>query len=173
MPAARHDLIIIGGGLAGGLAALALAKARPGMDIALIEPGAIGGNHFWSFFDSDVAASDAALVEPLVGHRWSGYDVRFPAHRRRLAHGYRTIESEALAAAVAKGLAPGSIRQARATALSPMSVTLEGGETLLAGAVLDTRGLTAAPAGLSCGWQKFCRPDADRSAPATGSSGRS
>ncbi len=26
-----------------------------------------------------------------------------------------------------------------------MSVTLEGGETLLAGAVLDTRGLTTAP----------------------------
>ena len=126
MPAARHDFIIIGGGLAGGLAALALAKARPGLDIALIEPGVIGGNHLWSFFDSDVAASDAALVEPLVGHRWPGYDVRFPAHRRRLAHGYRTIESEALAAAVAKVLAPGSVRPARAAALSPMSLTLAG-----------------------------------------------
>ena len=45
------------------------------------------------------SASDAALVEPLVGHRWSGYDVRFPAHRRHLAHGYRTIESETLSVA--------------------------------------------------------------------------
>ena len=40
MPAARHDLIILGGGLAGGLAALALRQARPELDVALVEPGA-------------------------------------------------------------------------------------------------------------------------------------
>ncbi len=156
MPAARHDLIILGGGLAGGLAALALAKARPGLDVALVEPAALGGNHLWSFFDSDVAAADAPLVEPLIGHRWSGYDVRFPAHRRRLGQGYRTIESEALDAAVRAALRADRIIAARAIDASPDSVTLEGGETLLAAAVLDMRGLSAAPAGLACGWQKFC-----------------
>ena len=89
MPAARHDLIILGGGLAGGLAALALKQARPGLDIALVERGAIGGNHLWSFFASDVAAADAALVEPLIRHCWPGYEVRFPAHRRRLGQGHK------------------------------------------------------------------------------------
>ena len=156
MPAARHDLIIVGGGLAGGLAALALTRSRPQVDVVLVEPGAIGGNHLWSFFDSDVDAADAALVEPLIGHRWSGYDVCFPGHRRRLTHDYRTIESEALAAAVREALGPQRIVTARATDLSPTSVTLDDGETLLGHAVLDARGLSAAPIGLACGWQKFC-----------------
>ena len=155
MPAARHELIIVGGGLAGGLAALALWRSRPGIDLLLVEPGAIGGNHLWSFFDSDVSAADAALVEPLIGHRWSGYDVRFPGHRRRLAHDYRTIESEALAAAVHAALGAQRIVAARATAVRTDGVTLDSGETLVAAAVLDTRGLSAAPDGLACGWQKF------------------
>ena len=156
MPANRHDVIILGGGLAGGLAALALKQARPELEVTLIEPAAIGGNHLWSFFDSDVAATDAALVEPLIGHRWSGYDVRFPAHRRRLRQDYRTIESEALEAAVRAALPADRIITARATDASPDGVRLERGEILRAGAVLDTRGLSAAPAGLACGWQKFC-----------------
>ena len=156
MPANRHDVIILGGGLAGGLAALALKQARPELEVTLIEPAAIGGNHLWSFFDSDVAATDAALVEPLIGHRWSGYDVRFPAHLRRLRQDYRTIESEALEAAVRAALPADRIITARATDASPDGVKLERGEILRAGAVLDTRGLSAAPAGLACGWQKFC-----------------
>ena len=132
MPAARHDLIILGGGLAGGLAVLALAKARPELDVALVEPGAIGGNHLWSFFDSDIAPGDAALVEPLIAHRWTGYEVRFPSHRRRLAHGYRTIESERLDAAVRAALPAARIVEASAIDASPMGVTLDGGETLRA-----------------------------------------
>ena len=156
MPSARHDLIILGGGLAGGLAALALRKARPDLDILLVEPGPIGGNHLWSFFDSDVAPEDAALVEPLIVHRWSGYDVRFPGHRRQLGHDYRTIESERLDAAVRDTLPAKRILAARAARATPSTVTLESGETLHAGSVLDTRGLRATPDGLECGWQKFC-----------------
>ncbi len=156
MPPAHHDFIILGGGLAGGLAVLALTKARPDLDVVLVEPTAIGGNHLWSFFDSDVAPNDAALVEPLIGHRWAGYEVRFPAHRRRLSQHYRTIESERLDQAVRAALPPDRILAAHAVDASASSVPLDSGETLLAGGVLDTRGLSAAPTGLSCGWQKFC-----------------
>ena len=155
MPAARHDLIILGGGLAGGLSALTLKAARPDLDIALVEPGPIGGNHLWSFFESDVAAADIPLVEPLVGHCWRGHVVRFPAHRRRLGGSYRTIESEALARAVRAALPADRMIARRATAASPNSVTFDQGETRLAGAVLDARGLSEAPVGLRCGWQKF------------------
>ena len=156
MPPARHDFIIFGGGLAGGLAVLALTKARPDLDVVLVEPGLIGGNHLWSFFDSDVAPDDAPLVEPLVGHRWTGYDVRFPAHHRRLAQDYRTIESERLDQAVRAALPADRIIAARAIDASPSSVMLDNGDTLSAGAVLDTRGLRSEPEGLACGWQKFC-----------------
>jgi lycopene beta-cyclase len=156
MPSARHDFIILGGGLAGGLAVLALRAARPDLNILLVEPGAIGGNHLWSFFDRDVAPYEAALVDSLIVYRWPNYDVRFPAHRRRLSQGYRTIESERLDQAVRAALPADRILTARAVSASPTSATLESGETLLAGGVLDTRGLGAAPTGLACGWQKFC-----------------
>jgi lycopene beta-cyclase len=155
MPAPRHDLIILGGGLAGGLAVLALKAAHPGLDIALVEPGPIGGNHLWSFFESDVAAADLPLVEPLIAHRWAGYDVRFPAHRRRLAAGYRTIRSEALDRAVRLVLPPDRIFAARAVEVAYNLARLDSGNFLWGRTVLDTRGLDAAPAGLACGWQKF------------------
>ena len=150
------SLIIVGGGLAGGLCALALAKARPAVAVTLIEAGAaIGGNHLWSFFDSDVDEHGRAVVGPIIGHRWPGYEVRFPLHRRRLDAGYNSIESEALDQAVSAALPPEAIIRATAAALTPTSVTLDDGHTLTANAVLDARGLAAAPEGLHCGWQKF------------------
>ncbi|MFX8875712.1 lycopene cyclase family protein, partial [Acinetobacter baumannii] len=47
------DIAILGGGLAGGLIALALAKARPDLSLRLIERGpTLGGNHVWSVFET-------------------------------------------------------------------------------------------------------------------------
>ena len=157
MPANRHDLIILGGGLAGGLTALALRQARPDLNLALVESGpAIGGHHLWSFFDSDVDPAMMPLIEPLIAHRWSDYEVRFPAYRRQLKQSYCTIESERLDVAVRSALPQDAIIRARVTDSSSVSVTLDDGRALLAGAVLDTRGLASRPPGLACGWQKFC-----------------
>jgi lycopene beta-cyclase len=150
------SIIIVGGGLAGGLCVLALARHRPGLALTLVEPGeAIGGNHLWSFFDADVSGEGRALIAPLVAHRWPGYSVRFPAHTRRLAEGYNSIESERLDTAVRAALPVSAIVRASATTLTPTSVTLADGRTITADAVLDARGFTAAPEGLTCGWQKF------------------
>jgi len=156
MPRPRPDLIILGGGLAGGLCALALAERRPDVEIVLVEPAAaIGGNHLWSFFASDVAPGHAWLVEPLIAHRWPGYDVAFPAHRRCIEEPYRTIESERLDAAVRRALPAENILLATAEDATATSVTLSDGRTIEANAVLDARGLGAPVPGMHCGWQKF------------------
>jgi len=148
------DIAIVGGGLAGGLATLALARRRPDLDVRLIEPGPVGGNHLWSFFDGDVAARDRWLIEPLIAHRWSGYDVAFPAYRRAIAMAYNSIDSETLAEAVAARLPPERLIAKAATRLAPQSVLLEGGDRLAARHVIDARGVGDL-AGVDCGWQKF------------------
>src|SRR3546814_13177528 len=90
-----------GGGLAAGLVALAFRQLRPEVDVAIVEQGpTIGGNHLWSFFDSDVNAGDRWLVDPLVAHRWTDNEVCFPDHARVLSHGSNTLLSENLHARV-------------------------------------------------------------------------
>lgn len=150
----KCDIAIVGGGLAGGLAALALVAKRPDLDVRLVEPGPIGGNHIWSFFDSDIAKRDRWLVAPLVRHHWSHYDVRFPLHERRLRMGYKSITGEALADAVMAALPAGHVIADRAKHVAPDHLLLSRGGRLSAKHVIDARGATKF-AGLDCGWQKF------------------
>ncbi|EPR11767.1 lycopene cyclase [Sphingobium indicum IP26] len=150
------DLAIVGGGLAGSLTALAFAMRHPHVSIRLLESGdTLGGNHIWSFFDSDVDAGDRWLVEPLVAHRWpEGYEVRFPGHSRQLAAPYNSITSTRLDAHVREVLGEAVLTGAQAVELTPTTVTLFDGRTIRAGAVLDARGGGDLSA-LRCGWQKF------------------
>lgn len=148
------DIAIVGGGLAGGLAALALAAKRPELDVRLIEPGPVGGNHIWSFFDSDIAKKDRWLVAPLVRHHWDGYDVAFPSRRRRVRMGYKSVTGEALAEAVAAALPAGHIIADKAKHVAPDHVLLARGGRLSARQVIDARGAGKFPT-LDCGWQKF------------------
>ena len=157
MPAANSDscdIAIVGGGLAGGLAALALAEKRPALDVRLIEPGAIGGNHIWSFFDSDIARRDRWLVAPLVQYHWDSYDVAFPERQRRVPMGYKSITGEALADAVTAALPTGRIIADRAKHVAPDHVLLARGGRLSAKQVIDARGI-GKTAVRDCGWQKF------------------
>ncbi|GGJ34992.1 lycopene cyclase [Sphingopyxis bauzanensis] len=148
------DIAVVGGGLAGGLAALALAAKSPALDVRLIEPDAIGGNHIWSFFDSDIAKRDRWLVAPLVRYHWDRYDVAFPARERRVRMGYKSITGEALAEAVAAALPAGRIIADKAKHVAPDHVLLARGGRLSAKHVIDARG-TGKTSMLDCGWQKF------------------
>jgi lycopene beta-cyclase len=151
----QQRLVIAGGGLAGCLAALAVAKLRPQVELLLLERGAtFGGNHVWSFFDADVAAADRWVVEPMIAKRWQSHDVVFPARRRTLATGYNSARSDLLDQLVRKRLRPDQYRlEAPIASIDSGGVALEGGERIQ-GPTVDARG----PAGLEAldlGWQKF------------------
>ena len=150
------DVAIVGGGLAGGLIALALAKKRPDCDIRLIEGGrGIGGNHLWSFFATDIAAADRWLVAPLISYGWSRYDVSFPGHARTIRAPYYSIESERFDRVVTGALPEGALMTRRKVlAASSKAVVLADGDRVEAGGVVDCRG-PGELALLDLGWQKF------------------
>ena len=151
------DFAIVGGGLAGGLIALALAKARPDLSLCLIEAGpAPGGNHRWSWFASDLDAAGEALLADIAKAEWQrGYDVVFPGHTRTLASRYRSMASVDLAAALSRILPEECIiTDSAATALDADSVTLADGTRIAARCVIDARGFSGGEA-LKGGWQVF------------------
>jgi lycopene beta-cyclase len=160
------DLAIVGGGLAGGLIALALAARRPGLDVRVIDSGdALGGNHVWSFFGADVAPADRAIVEPLVAHAWPRYRVRFPGNDRLIDQPYHSIASETLDRAVRAALpAPAVMTGQAVAAVTPTDVTFADGTRLAAGGVIDARG-PGDLAMLQVGWQKFVGVELELDAP--------
>jgi lycopene beta-cyclase len=152
----KCDLAIVGGGLAGGLIALALARLRPEMKVVLIEQEQhFGGNHIWSYFASDIAPEHRWLTAPLVTYGWSGYDVHFPDHSRSLDTIYYTIESERLDWLLRNNLPASALMTGRTVkAVSPRLVVLEGSQRINAKGVIDARG-AADLHHMDCGWQKF------------------
>lgn len=159
------DLAIVGGGLAGGLIALALTEARPGLDVRLIESGGtIGGNHLWSFFGDDVGVGDKWIVEPLIAHRWPAHRVRFPAHERRIEAGYHAIPSARLDAAARARLGERAMTGCKVLAASCHAVVLADGRRVQARGVIDTRGAGDLSL-LDLGWQTFVGRELELEAP--------
>jgi lycopene beta-cyclase len=152
----RDGLLIAGGGLAGSLAALAMARLRPEVPILLVEEGEnFGGNHIWSFFDDDIEDSDRPLIEPLISHRWQGYYVAFPEHSRKLRAGYNSVRSEQLDHVVRHTLRPDQYRLGtKIVAVRENELVLVGGEKIRADGAIDARG-AANLSMLDLGWQKF------------------
>ena len=152
----KCDLAIVGGGLAGGLIALAVARMRPELKIVLIEQEQhFGGNHIWSYFATDILPEHRWLTAPLVTYGWSGYEVRFPAHSRSLDNIYYSIESERLDWVLRNNLPASALMLGREVkSVSPRLVVLDGAQRINAGGVIDARG-GADMHHLDCGWQKF------------------
>lgn len=156
---AAYDLVIVGGGLQGGLLALALLQ-RPGVRLLLVERAEhLGGNHTWCFHAGDVPAEARPWLEPLVAARWPGYTVRFPGRRRELASPYTAMTSPLLDAEVRRSIlgAPGCtlLTGRAARTVGARAVVLEDGTRFEAGLVVDARGPDLDAAAGAQGYQKF------------------
>ena len=153
----RTEIAIVGGGLAGGLIALALRRTRPEISVVLIEQGdVLGGNHRWSWFDSDLAAPEsAALMAGFRTAEWQGYEVRFPAYVRQLGSRYHSLASPDFDAGLRRELAQDTVvANCSVAAMDAAGVTLKDGRRISARTVIDCRGAVPSQH-FRGGWQVF------------------
>jgi lycopene beta-cyclase len=187
------DVAILGGGLAGCLTALALARHRPEARVVLIEEAPeLGGNHTWCCFASDLDGQipapsgdgrartrtagtgdgfgqlgDAgALLAGLVTHRWSAHRVRFPGFERRLQIPYLCLTAARLREVMASSFVAPPVRRVLVSA-RVIAVAPHAGSAAIAlsdGRRLDARLVLDARGG------RFGAASGDgEDAPATGS----
>jgi lycopene beta-cyclase len=151
------DIAIVGGGLAGGLIALALRRMRPELEVLLLEAGPVlGGNHRWSWFSSDLDVHGTSLMSPFRKAEWAGgYEVRFPGYSRQLGSTYQSLDSVDFDAALRRELGQRTVRcDTRVASLAAGQVELADGSAIRARVVIDCRD-GADPAALNGGWQVF------------------
>ena len=154
---ARHDVAIVGGGLAGGLIALALHRHAPDCRFVVVEAGrSLGGHHRWSWFETDIRPNARALMSGFALNGWDeGYDITFPRLGRTLPTSYRSLASAEFHRALTAELPPERVMlDTKAASLDAGGVTLEDGTRLAAKRVIDCRPFKPSKA-LNGGWQVF------------------
>ena len=150
-----YDVIFVGGGLAGCLTAYRLRQRHPHVNMLILEgAGSLGGNHTWSFFPTDLNESQRDWVDPLVLHRWSSYEVRFPDLTRTLGSGYCSTDSAFFHTFMMGALGDCVQLRSPVEALTAGEVTLAGGERVQGRCVIDGRGPESSEH-LMLGYQKF------------------
>ncbi|MBI5532988.1 MAG: lycopene beta-cyclase CrtY [Deltaproteobacteria bacterium] len=164
-----YEYILVGGGLHNAILSLAILQRRPGARVLLLEREAnLGGNHTWCFHAGDVPAEAMAWMRPLVAHRWSGFQVRFPNLERGWSQPYSAITSERLDRVVRQAFAASGQSEIRlgasAARVDAHSVTLEDGSVIRGELVVDARGPTVGSKA-SAGYQKFVGVEVETRAP--------
>ncbi len=149
------DLIIVGGGLSGSLAALRIAEKHPHWRIQLLEKGSsLGGDHTWSFHSTDLGEAGLTWIAPLISRSWPRHEVRFPAFSRIMETAYHSIRSTDLHARVISLLGDRVKFDVSVATLSASEVVLDDGSRFAARVVLDARGFAGLPIE-DRGYQKF------------------
>lgn len=158
----KPAVLIVGGGLAGALCAVAFKRSCPSVSLMLIEQGdRIGGNHRWSYFDSDITRDGHLLLGGIEKNRWDRHEVRFPKFSRTLSIGYNSFSSAAFDRWARSELPSESLRLgARVEHVREDGVSLLGGESFDAALVIDARG-PGPVAGMEVAWQKFTGMELD------------
>ncbi len=141
----NNSLTILGGGLWGGLLAYRLRTRRPDVRFKLIEKeDAFGGNHTWSFHETDLAPEALRWIRPFVTRSWPGYHVDFPAYRKEVKAPYHTITAKKFNQILQSTLAPESYSLGKPVSAEDLRTD--------AGLVFDARNRCQFLAG---GYQKF------------------
>ncbi|WP_265499538.1 lycopene beta-cyclase CrtY [Paracoccus beibuensis] len=148
-----HDVVLAGAGLANGLIALALRKARPDLRVLLLDQasGASDG-HTWSCHDTDLQPRWLDLLRPIRRASWPDQEVSFPDHARRMRTGYGSLDGGGLMRAVSE--AGAEIRWNGPVSSIDANAATVGDERLAAPCVIDGRGAQPS-AHLAVGFQKF------------------
>lgn len=138
----RKGILIAGGGLAGSLAALAMARLRPEVPLLIVEErDRFGGDRFRSVFGKPLGEEGRALIMPLLDHLWPGYFTAFPGESRKIKAAFGGFQPEAVHREVVAALKPDQYRLGtKVVAVRDDALVLDGGETIKAEGAIDARG---------------------------------
>jgi lycopene beta-cyclase len=138
----RDGIVIAGGGLAGALAALAMARHRPDVPLMIVEEGeTFGGEGVRTFTDAELGRDGAALIGPLAIERWQGFYVAFPGMSRNFGIEYSGFGAVDLHRALVELLDPKQYRLGvKVVAVREDALVLDGGEEIKAQGAIDARG---------------------------------
>jgi lycopene beta-cyclase len=155
MPRGRnHGLLIAGGGLAGSLAALAMARLRPEVPVLLVAEGqSLGGGGTLLVLDAMLGEAERGFLAPLATRSWDAFYALLPGRARKLRLRCHAIQASAIDAALREALRPEQLRlDAKIVAVRDDSLLLAGGETVGGVGVIDARGW-AHQTTLELGWR--------------------
>lgn len=146
----NQKTIIMGGGLWGGLLAYHLTKFRPEIYFELHEKEeTLGGNHTWSFHQSDLDQDSFERIKPFIEKTWKGHTVSFPKHSRSLEMPYCSMTSEKFHRVLTESIPPEKLFFK--SQISPESLTNE--------IVIDASNQHSHYG--KCGYQKFLGIEAE------------
>jgi len=150
------DLLIVGGGLAGGLLALKLREKYPELRFLLLEKSPrLGGEHTWSFHSADLDPEQVAWLKPFVKKSWPRVTVRFPDFERTLEGAYHSISSDRFDTLIRARLGQSVLVSCPVRDVEQDQVVLKDGTRLEASCVIDARGWLPISDNAQSAYQKF------------------